>query len=130
MREEDALAAVQAAIAHARDQDLRITVAAVDAGGHLKALIRMDGAPFHGVTLATDKARTSAGFGTPTAVWKDRIGARAHLLEGLNGRDGFIPIGGGHPVFRDGVLVGALGVSGATEDQDCDIAAAGVAVIR
>lgn len=126
MTEEQALALVQAAVAKARRMGLRITAVAVDAGGHPKALVRMDGAPFHGVVISTDKARTAAGFGIPTAAWKDRIAARPHVLEGLNGRAGFIPIGGGVPVVVDGSLIGALGISGAHEDQDCEIAAAGL----
>ncbi|BAE49617.1 GlcG/HbpS family heme-binding protein [Paramagnetospirillum magneticum] len=129
MTEEQALAAVTAAIAKARSMGVRVTAVAVDAGGHLKALVRMDGAPFHGVTISTDKARTAAGFGKPTAQWKDRIGTRPHVLEGLSGRDGFIPIGGGVPVLRDGDVTGAIGISGATEDEDCEIAAAGLAIL-
>lgn len=129
MTEEQAMATVLAAIAKARAMGLRITAVAVDAGGHSKALLRMDGAPFHGVVISTDKAKTAAGFGLPTAAWKARIGERPHVLEGLNGRDGFIPIGGGVPVFIAGELVGALGVSGAHEEQDCEIAAAGIAAL-
>lgn len=129
MTDEQALTAVLAAVAKARAMGLRITAVAVDAGGHPKALLRMDGAPFHGVEISTDKARTAAGFGVPTAVWKDRIADRPHVLEGLNGRSGFIPIGGGVPVMVDGTLIGALGVSGAREDEDCLIAAEGLAAL-
>ncbi|CAA7613754.1 conserved hypothetical protein [Magnetospirillum sp. LM-5] len=129
MTEEQALAAVNAAVIRAKAMGLKITAVAVDAGGHPKALLRMDGAPFHGVVISTDKAKTAAGFGVPTAAWKARIGDRPHVLEGLNGRAGFIPIGGGVPVFVAGELIGALGISGAHEDQDCEIAAAGIAVL-
>jgi uncharacterized protein GlcG (DUF336 family) len=127
--EEQALAAVAAAIAKARTMNVRVTAVAVDAGGHLKALLRMDGAPFHGVTISTDKARTAAGFGKPTAQWKERIGSRPHVLEGLTGRDGFIPIGGGVPVLRGAEVIGAVGISGATEDEDCEIAAAALTAL-
>lgn len=129
MTDEMALAVVLAAIAKARSMGLRITAVAVDAGGHPKALLRMDGAPFQGPVISTDKAATAAGFGFPTAAWNARIGERPHVLEGLNGRAGFIPIGGGVPIFENGELIGALGISGAHEDQDCAIAAAGVAAI-
>jgi uncharacterized protein GlcG (DUF336 family) len=129
MTDEQALTAVLAAVAKARSMGVRITAVAVDAGGHPKALLRMDGAPFQGPVISTDKAKTAAGFGLPTAVWNARIGERPHVLEGLNGRAGFIPIGGGVPVFDAGEVIGALGVSGAHEDQDCDIAAAGIAAI-
>lgn len=129
MTEDQALAAVAAAIAKAKSMGVRVTAVAVDAGGHLKALTRMDGAPFHGVTISTDKARTAAGFGKPTAQWKERIGTRPHVLEGLTGRDGFIPIGGGVPVLENGEVTGAIGISGATEDEDCEIAAAALAAI-
>ena len=129
MTDEQALAAVAAAIAQARVLGLRVTAVAVDAGGHAKALLRMDGAPFQSVTIATDKAATSAGFGVPTAIWNDRIGGKPHLLEGLNQRAGFIPIGGGVPLVRDGVVVGGIGISGASEAQDGDIAAAALAAL-
>jgi len=129
MTDEQALTMVLAAVAKARAMGLRITAVAVDAGGHPKALLRMDGAPFHGVVISTDKAKTAAGFGVPTAVWKDRAAGRPHVLEGLNGRAGFIPIGGGVPVTAGGTLIGALGVSGAHEDEDCAIAAEGVAAL-
>jgi uncharacterized protein GlcG (DUF336 family) len=129
LTEEQALAAVAAAIAQARAMGVRVTAVAVDAGGHAKALLRMDGAPFQSVTIAMDKAATSAGFGLPTAIWKDRIGGKPHLLEGLNQRAGFIPIGGGVPVLADGKVIGGLGISGATEEQDCQIAEAGLAAI-
>ena len=107
----------------------RVTAVAVDAGGHAKALLRMDGAPFHSVTIATDKAATAAGFGLPTAMWKDRIAERPHLLAGLTGRAGFIPIGGGMPLVQAGVVVGGIGISGATEAQDGDVAAAALAAL-
>ncbi|OJX77709.1 heme-binding protein [Magnetospirillum sp. 64-120] len=129
MTEEQAVIAVSAGIAKAKEMGVRVTVAAVDAGGHAKALIRMDGAPFHSVTFATDKARTSAGFGTPTALWKDRIGGRPHVLTGLNGREGFMPVGGGVPVLADQATIGAIGVSGAKEEEDCEIAAAALTAI-
>lgn len=129
MTDEQALKLVLAAVEKARAMGLRITAVAVDAGGHPKALLRMDGAPFHGVVISTDKAKTAAGFGVPTAVWKTRTAERPHILEGLNGRAGFIPIGGGVPVTVDGTLIGALGVSGAHEDEDCAIAAAGIAAL-
>lgn len=129
MTADQALALVQAAIAQARTMQVRVSAVVVDAGGHAKALWRMDGAPFHGITLATDKARTAAGFGFATALWNERIGERAHLAAGLNGRDGFIAIGGGVPVIRDGQVVGAIGISGAKEHEDCQIAEAALTAL-
>jgi uncharacterized protein GlcG (DUF336 family) len=118
-----------AALETARTLRVAVTVVVCDPGGHAKTLTRMDGAPYHSVTLALDKAGTAAGFALSTDQWAARIGGRPHLLHGLTGRMGFIPIGGGVPLIRDGQLIGAVGVSGAKEDQDCQIAQAAAAVV-
>ena len=121
----DRTAILTAALAEANRLQVTVSVAITDPGGHLLALWRMDGAPFHTATLAQDKAATAAGFGFATAAWKERISEQPHLLIGLNGRAGMIPIGGGLPLYHEGRLVAAIGVSGAKEQQDCQIAQAG-----
>ncbi len=68
-----ARAMVDAALAAARPGDQRYTIAVVDAGGHLNAFARMDGAPVITIQVATDKAYTAAGFGLATEAWHDLI---------------------------------------------------------
>lgn len=126
MNAATALAIVQTATAKAAQMSVRVVAVVVDTGGHPMALIRMEGTPFQCVDIAMDKARTAAGFGFPTSVWKDRLNERPHLLEGLTGHGGFIPIGGGEPILADGKVIGALGISGAKESEDEAIAAQSV----
>jgi uncharacterized protein GlcG (DUF336 family) len=118
--------ALDAALDQAESLGVAVTICVVDPGGHAKALMRMDRAPNHSVTLALDKAGTAAGFGMSTDKWAKRLEGRPHLMHGLTGRQGFIPVGGGVPiVWRDEIL-GAFGVSGGLEGQDGVIAQAGV----
>ena len=119
-------AAIEAATAAARELGVAVTVAVVDVGGNLVALLRMDGAEIAGPTLATDKAYTALANRTSTAELAEQAAPGGPLF-GLhscaNGR--FVIFGGGVPVRVDGVVVGAVGVSGAAVDQDARCAQAG-----
>ena len=105
-------------------------IAVVDAGVHLKAFTRMDGAVLGSIDIALKKARTAALFQTNSeAVWEYcKPGAPAPALELTNG--GLAPFGGGVPL-RDGHgrLVGAVGVSGGAVAQDLEIAEAAAAAL-
>jgi uncharacterized protein GlcG (DUF336 family) len=105
-------------------------IAVVDAGVHLKAFTRMDGAVLGSIDIALKKARTSALFQVDSeAVWEYcKPGAPAHALELTN--DGLAPFGGG-VVLRaaDGEVLGAVGVSGGAVAQDAEIAAAAAAAL-
>lgn len=122
-----ARAVLAAAEAKAWEIGVPVVVAIVDAGVHLKAFTRMDGAPLGSIDIAMKKARTSALFNTTSeAVWEYcKPGAPAHNLENTNG--GLAPFGGGVPIEADGELVGAVGVSGGAVSQDRDIAIAAAA---
>jgi uncharacterized protein GlcG (DUF336 family) len=122
-----ARAVLAAAEAKAWEIGVPVVVAIVDAGVHLKAFTRMDGAPLGSIDIATKKARTSALFNaTSEAVWEYcKPGAPAHALELTNG--GLAPFGGGVPILAGGELVGAVGVSGGAVSQDTEIALAAAA---
>ena len=103
-----------------------VSAAVVDAGGHLVAFRRMDGAEFAGCTVAVDKAYTSAGNRIATRALRDQVapgGDLAGYYAASRGR--FIAFGGGIPLWHDGLVVGAIGVSGASGDQDHAFATAG-----
>jgi uncharacterized protein GlcG (DUF336 family) len=105
-------------------------VAVVDAGVHLKAFSRMDGAVLGSIDIALKKARTSALFQINSdAVWEYcKPGAPAHALELTN--DGLAPFAGGVLLrSADGELLGAVGVSGGAVVQDAEIALAGAAAL-
>jgi uncharacterized protein GlcG (DUF336 family) len=125
-----ARAVIAAAESRATAIGVPVIVAIVDAGVHLKAFSRMDGAVLGSIDIALKKARTSALFQTNSeAVWEYcKPGAPAHALELTNG--GLAPFGGGVPLRSpDGELLGAVGVSGGAVAQDQEIAQAAAATL-
>jgi uncharacterized protein GlcG (DUF336 family) len=117
----DARRMIEAAAGKATELKRSICVAVVDAGGHLLALERMDGAPFGSVNHSTRKARTARAFDAET-----RELAKRPDLSSATGKALFIA--GGIPVLQDRAVVGAIGVAGArTADEDQEIAKAGAA---
>ena len=96
-------------------------IAVVDAGAHLKAFRRMDGAFLGAVDVAQRKARTSALFPMGSGEFGEVI--RDAQLTGMELSNGGLAVfHGGLPIMADGVLLGAIGVSGGSADQDLDIA--------
>lgn len=97
-----------------------MSFAVMDAAGHLLALVRMDGAPWVSADVAQGKAWTAAAYGMPSAAQKDKMEPMPSFAGAItamtHGR--FTPQTGAVPVYRDGELLGALGASGGTGDQD------------
>ena len=120
-----ARAVIGAAEAKASAMGVPVIIAVVDAGVHLKAFTRMDGAVLASIDIALKKARTAALFQSNSeAVWEYcKPGAPAPGLELTNG--GLAPFGGGIPLkSAAGELLGAVGVSGGAGAQDMEIARA------
>ena len=118
--------AVDAAAAWAQTLGVPVNIAVVDLAGALLAFARLDGAPLLSGSIAQDKAYTVAAFnGVPTHAWFGLIEAEPALREGIVHRDRLVIFAGGVPVTVDGALVGAVGVSGGTAEQDRQIAEAG-----
>jgi uncharacterized protein GlcG (DUF336 family) len=126
---EAALAAVNASVEKARELDLLINVAVVDTGGNLSAFLRMPGAFLHSIDIAIDKAYTSAGFGFPTSEWEGALPTGSLLREGIQHRPRLVSFGGGMPIRVDHKLIGGIGVSGGSEEQDEICALAGLQAI-
>jgi uncharacterized protein GlcG (DUF336 family) len=128
--DEDAAArACDAAIAEARAHGLRINVAVCDRSGVLLAFRRQHGAFLHSIDIAIDKAYTSASFGFPTARWMSLIGQDEALRIGLPLRPRLVVFGGGLPIIDGGHVIGGIGVSGGSAEQDEQCAAAGLRAI-
>ena len=125
-----AVAATQAAIAHAEAQGIRINVAVTDASGTLMAFLRMPGAFLHSIDIAIDKAYTAASFGFPTSQWAGAVADDELLRIGLNQRPRLVMFGGGLPMVEAGVRIGGIGVSGGSAEQDEACAAAGLAALN
>jgi uncharacterized protein GlcG (DUF336 family) len=107
-----------------------VNIAVLDAGVHLKAFCRMDGALLGAVDIAVDKARTAALFGMRTEAVGEfcKPGGTSPGLEQTNG--GLVVFAGGLPIRdADGRLIGAVGVSGGAVAQDLDIAEAAAAAL-
>lgn len=108
--------------------DALVTVAIVDAGGHLLVLERMDGAEIAGPVLARDKAYTAVAHRIATAELTS-LAAPGGELAGMHSADGgrYITFSGGLPVWDDGRVIAGIGVSGGTGAQDAACAAAAFA---
>ncbi len=128
---DDALALCAAARSAADDLGVPMAFAVMDPGGHLLALVRMDGAPWITATVAQGKAWTSAAYGTPSAAQKEKMAAMPNFSGALTAmtHGSYTPQTGAVPVYRDGALVGAIGGSGGTGDQDEAACAAAVAAV-
>jgi uncharacterized protein GlcG (DUF336 family) len=125
-----AQAVLGAAIAAAEEQGTRMDVAVVDAGGNLKAFARMDGAWLGSIDIAIAKARTARYFDLPSGALGElsQPGGPLYGIEVSNG--GLITFPGGLPLTAsDGTVLGAVGVSGSTVEDDHAVAAAGAAAL-
>jgi uncharacterized protein GlcG (DUF336 family) len=125
-----ARAVIAAGEAKAAQLGVPVILAVVDAGVHMKAFTRMDGAVLGSIDLAVKKARTAALFqANSDVVWEYcKPGAPAPCLELSN--DGLAPFPGGIPLqSREGEALGAVGVSGGAVTQDFEIARAAAAAL-
>lgn len=115
-----------AAEAEARKNNWNVVIAIVDDGGHLLLLQRIDGTQTGSIDVAIGKARTSAAFKRPTKVFDDLAKTRPSILTIATDA---VLLEGGAPIMVGGQLVGAVGVSGVTSQQDAQIAEAGIAAL-
>ncbi|MCP2045296.1 uncharacterized protein GlcG (DUF336 family) [Pontibacter sp. HSC-36F09] len=127
---EQAQQAVQAAKEKAQELNLKMNIAVVDAGANLTAFARMDGAWLGSVDISIRKARTARFFDMPTGDLgkASQPGGSLYNIEHSNG--GLITFPGGIPVTDGkGEVIGAIGVSGSTVENDQTVAGAGVKAI-
>ena len=119
---------VAAAKTKAAEIKTKMDIAVVDAGGNLKAFVRMDGAWLGSIDIAQRKARTARWFDMDTGVigTLSQPGGPLYGIEHSNG--GLISFPGGVPLKNaQGDVVGAIGVSGSTVENDHTVAVAGAA---
>ena len=123
---EDAQSILDAALRKADELDLAMNVAVVDAGANLKAFLRMDGAWLGSIDIAIKKARTARLFDMNTGEIGalSQPGGSLYNIEHSNG--GLITFPGGVPLTNaDGAVIGAIGASGSTVENDHTVADAG-----
>jgi glc operon protein GlcG len=111
---------IEAAEAEARERDLAMAFAVVDAGGHVVAIARMDEADWITPEVALGKAWTAAAYRAPSAAQgdkaKDLIAFAGAISTATHGR--YTPQIGGLPVILDGAAAGGMGASGASGQED------------
>jgi glc operon protein GlcG len=115
--------------AEATKNNWPVVIAIVDSGGNLVMLSRLDNAQWGSIEVAKDKARSAVAFRRPTKVFQDAIGQGGGNLRLLN-LSGASLLEGGIPIVVDGKIVGAVGVSGVTSQQDAQIGQAGIDAMK
>jgi glc operon protein GlcG len=124
----DAKKAATAAVAEvAKIGSAPDAIAIVDHGGFLIYFERMDNTQLGSVEIAIEKARSAALFRRPTKVFEDAVVGGRNAILALHGA---VPIEGGVPIISGGKIVGAIGVSGGTAQQDGQVAKAGADTIK
>lgn len=127
---DQAKKAMAAAEAEARRNDWNMVIAIVDSGGHLMLLERLDNTQFASIKIATEKAHSAAAFRRPTKAWQDLLaegGVHLRLLN-LTGDAGVLE--GGVPIVVDGKVIGAIGASGGSSQQDAQVSQAGADALK
>ncbi len=126
---DQAKKAVAAAEEEAKKNNWGMNIAVVGPSGHLVHFSRLDTAQFASVDIAQHKARTAATFRRPTKVFQDALAANPANVYLLT-LDGIIASEGGIPIIADGKLIGAMGCSGGTGQQDGQVCQAGVNALK
>lgn len=123
--------AAAAAIDEAERLGVAVNVAVVDRSGVLMAFLRMPESSLHSMDTAIDKAYTAASFRFPTAHWSELLaGFPEPVQKGILLRPRLVVFGGGIPIEWQGQVIGAIGVSGASEEQDEHCARAGCEALQ
>ena len=127
---QDAKRIVDAIVQKALEQQKAAVIAVADAHGELLAFARMDGAPLSSIRVAANKAWTAARERKPTKEIGEKI---RHPEKGFDiafyGDPKFVGWGGGLPIWRNGQVVGAIGVSGLSSAEDIALATAGLELL-
>lgn len=128
---EQAKVAVKAAIAKSEELGVKMNIAVVDAGTNLKAFARMDGAWLGSIDIAIKKARTARMFDMNTGEIGNLSQPGGSLYGIEHSNDGLITFPGGVPIRTgQGVIIGAVGVSGSTVENDDIVASTAAKAIE
>jgi uncharacterized protein GlcG (DUF336 family) len=125
---EQAKKVMAGAEAEAKKNNWPVVIAILDSGGQLVMLQRLDNAQWGSTEIAKEKARSAVALRRPTKALQDLItqgGANLRLLT-----IGYSVLEGGIPIVVDGKIIGSVGVSGVTSQQDAQIAQAGIDALK
>jgi glc operon protein GlcG len=126
---ENAKKAAAAAVAESRKNNWTMAVAITDIGGDLVYFEKMDGTMTGSVAVAIAKARSAALFKRPTKAFQDTVAGGGAGLRIL-GLEGAVPVEGGLPILLEGKIIGSIGLSGGSGEQDGIAAKAGVDAVK
>jgi glc operon protein GlcG len=118
-----------AAVAEARKNNWAMAVAVVDTGGYLVYFERMPDTQLGSVEVSIEKAKSAALFRRPTKSFQDTLAGGGEGLRILR-LTGAMPVEGGIPIIVEGKIIGAVGASGGSSDQDGRTAQAGIASMK
>jgi uncharacterized protein GlcG (DUF336 family) len=125
---EQAKKVMAGAEAEAKKNKWNVVIAILDSGGQLVMLQRLDGAQWGSVDIAREKAKSAVALRRPTKALQDLIAQGGGNLRLLT--IGYSVLEGGIPIVVGGKIVGAVGVSGVTSQQDAQIAQAGIDALK
>ncbi|MEL6678004.1 MAG: heme-binding protein [Pseudomonadota bacterium] len=123
-------ALITAALAYRRAQSMKpLTIAVIDAGGHLVALQREDGTSNLRAEIAQGKAKGAVAMGLGSRALFNRAQQQPYFIDAMNALNGgsLVPVPGGVLIRREGELIGAIGITGDSSDNDEDCAVAAIA---
>jgi glc operon protein GlcG len=121
--------ALDAAVTRADEMGAKVGIAILDAGGHVRVLVRLDGANLFAADWALGKALTAVSSGMPTDEFRRFAAGDPAVLAAVSARPGFNVLPGGVPIRVDDLIAGAIGVAGAPEQIERAIAEAGIAAL-
>lgn len=127
---EALLTLLQAATARALALDIRVHIAIADSAAEIVGFFSCEGAPRLAATTARHKALTAVNTGMSTAEWKAYVDTiPADELKIIDKVEGYIAADGGYPIFEAELLLGGIGVSGADQEKDADVARVAIAAL-
>src|SRR5665213_588005 len=126
---ENARKLASLSVAAAANNNFKMAVAIVDISGDLIYFEKMDGTQAASVNIAQDKARSAARIKRPNRALQDGLAAGGAGLR-LLALEGAVPVEGGLPIVMDGKIVGAIGATGGTSEQDGQTARAGADSVK
>jgi len=125
---EQAKKVMAGAEAEAKKNNWPVVIVVLDSGGQLVMLQRLDNAQWGSVDIAKEKARSAVALRRPTKALQDLIAQGGANLRLLN--IGYSVLEGGIPIVADGKIIGSVGVSGVTSQQDAQIGQAGIDALK
>lgn len=124
---EQAKKVATAAVKEAKRMNLKVAIAIVDTGGHLVYFEKADDTQTASAEVSIAKARSASTFRRATKVFENAVANGRTAVLGLPGA---VPIEGGVPIVTNKKIIGAIGISGASSEEDGVIAAAGISVLK